>query len=116
MKDYKKVNDDNIEKLIKRVQTPLSGELRTKIITIITIDVHSRDVVEGFVINKITDVSDFKWTSQLRFGWSLLPPGYPNLVSYTPEDQKTVVIKICDWVTVYCYEYVGNQARLVITP
>jgi dynein heavy chain len=116
MKDYKRVNDDYIDKLIKRVQTPLSAELRCKIITIITIDVHSRDVVEGFVTAKITDATDFKWTSQLRFGWSLLPAGFPNLVSFTPEDQKTVVIKICDWVTVYCYEYVGNQQRLVITP
>merc|ERR1719162_406872 len=115
MKDFKRVNDDNIDKLIKRVQTPLSQELRIKIITIITIDVHSRDVVEGFVITKITDATDFKWTSQLRFHWALCPMGI-NLVTYTPEETKTVVIRICDWCTIYCYEYVGNQARLVITP
>ena len=115
MKEYKRVNDDRIERLIKRVQTPLSKQVRTNIITIITIDVHGRDVIEGFVTNKIVDASDFKWTSQLRFGWALCPPG-GNLCSYTPEEQKTVVIKICDWVTIYQYEYVGNQARLVITP
>jgi dynein heavy chain len=114
MKEYKRVNDDRIEKLIKRVQAPLSRETRTKIIIIITIDVHSRDVVEGFVTNKITDATDFKWTSQLRFYWQMCPG--PHLVSYTPETQKTVVIKICDWVTIYCFEYVGNQGRLVITP
>ena len=37
MREYKRVNDDRIEHLIKRVQTPLSRDLRGKIITIITI-------------------------------------------------------------------------------
>jgi dynein heavy chain len=55
MKDYKKTNDDRIEKLIKRVQTDLSKELRVKIITIITIDVHERDVIKMFVEKKIAD-------------------------------------------------------------
>jgi len=64
---------------------------------------------------KITDASDFKWMQQLRFYWFQCPQGQ-GLVSYTPDEQKTCVIKICDWVTIYCYEYVGNQARLVITP
>ncbi|CAK0818712.1 unnamed protein product [Prorocentrum cordatum] len=115
MKESKKVNDERIEKLIKRVQTPLDKETRNKIITIITIDVHSRDVIEDFVVKRITDSSDFKWLQQLRFYWTHCPQN-SNLVSYTPEDQKTCVIKICDWTTIYCYEYVGNCGRLVITP
>ncbi|CAK0903564.1 unnamed protein product [Prorocentrum cordatum] len=115
MKESKKVNDERIEKLIKRVQTPLDKETRNKIITIITIDVHSRDVIEDFVVKRITDSTDFKWLQQLRFYWAHCPQN-SNLVSYTPEDQKTCVIKICDWTTIYCYEYVGNCGRLVITP
>lgn len=47
--------------LIERVRTDLSAELRIKIITIITIDVHERDVVEMFVTNKIMDSGAFKW-------------------------------------------------------
>jgi len=115
MKDYKKVCDDRIEKLIKRVQTPLSKDLRNKIICVITIDVHGRDIVEAFVNQKIMDSGNFKWLSQLRFHWGTVPPGQ-NLVSYTAEEKKTSVIRICDWVTIYCYEYVGNCGRLVITP
>ncbi|CAE8597984.1 unnamed protein product [Polarella glacialis] len=115
MKEYKKVNDERIDKLIKRVQTPLSKDVRNKIITLITIDVHGRDIVEAFVINKITDPQDFKWLSQLRFHWTFCPQGQ-DLVSYTQEDLKTCLIKICDWCTIYCYEYVGNCGRLVITP
>jgi len=115
MKEYLKVCNDRIEKLIKRVQTKLSKDTRNKIITIITIDVHSRDIVEQLVNRKISDSTDFTWASQLRFHWTFVPPDKP-LVSYTPKEQKTCVIKICDWITIYCYEYVGNCGRLVITP
>ena len=111
MKDYKRVCDDRIEKLIKQVQQPLSSDLRNKIITIITIDVHARDVIDKFVQLKLTDSSAFQWQSQLRFYWGQSTPG---LVSWTPD--KTCLIKITDWASVYSYEYIGNCGRLVITP
>jgi dynein heavy chain len=41
--------------LIERVRTDLTKDLRVKIITIITIDVHERDVVDMFVNKKISD-------------------------------------------------------------
>ncbi len=106
MKDYKRVCDDRIEKLILQVQKPLSKDLRNKIITLITIDVHARDVVEKFVTMKLMEGSAFAWQSQLRFYWVQKPN----------EDKKTCVIRICDWNTTYMYEYVGNCGRLVITP
>merc|ERR1719424_871021 len=112
MKDYKRVCDDRIEKLIKRVQGDLTGEIR---VNIITIDVHTRDIVDMFVIKRLTDATDFKWQQQLRFFWAPCPPG-GNLVSFTPDSMKTCVIRICDWVTIYLFEYIGNCGRLVITP
>ncbi|CAE7303968.1 unnamed protein product [Symbiodinium necroappetens] len=115
MRDYKRVNDDRIDKLIRRVQKESDRELRTKVITIITIDVHSRDVIESFVLQKVNEANDFRWGSQLRFYWQMCPPGL-NLVSFTPAQQKTCLIRICDWATCYSYEYVGNVGRLVITP
>ena len=53
MKDYLTVILNRLKALIERVRTDLSGELRTKIITIITIDVHERDVIESFVLKRI---------------------------------------------------------------
>jgi dynein heavy chain len=120
MKDYKRVCDDRINKLIGQVQIDLSKDLRAKVITIITIDVHARDMVEKYVQLKLTDQSVFQWQSQLRFYWGMKPQGKlqngVDIVSVTTDEKKTCIIKICDWVTLYLYEYVGNCGRLVITP
>jgi dynein heavy chain len=47
--------------LIERVRTPLSPDLRNKIITVITIDVHSRDVVDKFCLLRMYDQQGFLW-------------------------------------------------------
>mmetsp|Transcript_22069 Transcript_22069/g.16467 ORF Transcript_22069/g.16467 Transcript_22069/m.16467 type:complete len:168 (-) Transcript_22069:595-1098(-) len=48
MKEYLNIILLRIKNLIDRVRTDLTMELRIKIITIITIDVHERDVIEKF--------------------------------------------------------------------
>lgn len=42
-----------------------------KVINIITIDVHSRDVVQNFVNFKVMEAESFAWQSQLKFEWSM---------------------------------------------
>ncbi len=61
MKDYFTTILLGIKNLIERVRHDLSSELRIKIITIITIDVHERDVVEAFVNKRIQDAGSFAW-------------------------------------------------------
>ena len=61
MREYYNVTVVRINALIERVRTDLNREIRDKIITIITVDVHERDVVEFFVLQKIADSSAFKW-------------------------------------------------------
>lgn len=61
MKDYLTIIWARLKSLIERVRTDLSSELRVKIITIITIDVHERDVVQMFVDRKIGDNQSFAW-------------------------------------------------------
>ena len=55
MKEYLQQIIIRIKHLIDRVRTPLSNDLRVKIITVITIDVHERDVIDDFVAKKIQD-------------------------------------------------------------
>lgn len=44
----------------------LTNKDRKKIDMILTVDVHIRDIVEGFVRDSITDSTEFEWESQLR--------------------------------------------------
>ena len=102
LKKYNDLCGARLEGLIRLVQGELTKGDRIKIIAVITIDVHNRDVVTDLMVKKVENSSDFKWQSQLRCYW--LP------------DDNNVNIRICDFSTQYSYEYVGNCARLVITP
>ena len=84
------------------MQGDLSKELRNKIITLITIDVHSRDIVGALITKRVENAQDFLWSSQLRYYWAA--------------DSRDADIRICDYRSVYSFEYVGNCGRLVITP
>nr|CAB3508098.1 unnamed protein product [Spodoptera littoralis] len=75
---------------------------RQKIMTICTIDVHSRDVVAKLIVAKVESSNAFQWQSQLRHRWDYsIGHCFAN---------------ICDAQFMYDYEYLGNTPRLVITP
>lgn len=80
----------------------LSKQDRQKIMTICTIDVHSRDVVSKLIQMKVETASAFQWVSQLRHRWD--------------DNEKQCFANICDAQFRYSYEYLGNTPRLVITP
>jgi dynein heavy chain len=69
MKECGRLIEMRIDNLIKKVRGNLDYLERMKVINIITIDVHSRDVVDRFVLNKTTELESFAWLSQLKFYW-----------------------------------------------
>ena len=88
--------------LISLLLGDLSKGDRQKIMSICTIDVHARDVVAKLIQQKVDNSQAFTWLSQLRHRWD--------------EEQKHCFANICDAQFKYSYEYLGNTARLVITP
>jgi dynein heavy chain len=122
MKDCFEGIKKRIGLLISKVRSPtLTKELRDKIITIITIDVHSRDVVEKLLLKNIVDKESFQWYSQLKFYWSReCQDVVANQAVRHPwernADKSKCIIRIIDWAKFYSHEYVGNCGRLVITP
>mgnify|MGYP003961386239 CR=1 FL=1 len=75
---------------------------RRKIETLITIQVHQKDVFDEMARKKVKDISSFDWQKQARF--------------YFNNDVDTCEVKICDIDFEYCNEYLGVKERLVITP
>ncbi|KAL0210647.1 hypothetical protein RCL1_005083 [Eukaryota sp. TZLM3-RCL] len=72
---------------------------------LITLDVHARDVTDLLAKANIKTTGDFEWISQLRYYWR-------------PDDKEKhqVFVEMVQTVAPYCYEYLGNTPRLVITP
>ena len=122
MKECVETIKTRINKLINKVTKPLDILERMKVINIITIDVHSRDVVQGFVTSKVMEAESFAWLSQLKFEWSLDKNKEVSSRQFcrfpweTNPAKYKCIIKIVDWFRFYSYEYVGNTLRLVITP
>jgi dynein heavy chain len=102
VKKYLGVCNDRLGMLIQRVLGDLDRDLRNKIIALITIDVHARDVMQKLIDTKAEGPSSFLWSQQLRFYWQA--------------DNRDVNIAITDFRSKYSYEYLGNSGRLVITP
>jgi len=102
VKRYLQLCDTRLQDLIKLVLGELKGSDRVKIITIITLDVHARDVIQKLIDEKVEGQEAFLWQQQLRFYWG--------------GNSLDVEIKICDFRTKYFYEWIGNTGRLVITP
>ncbi|EFC48546.1 hypothetical protein NAEGRDRAFT_55628 [Naegleria gruberi] len=101
LKDYYNQLKDQLAKLTTLVQGELTPGDRKKIITLITVDVHNRDIVLKLIEEKAESSQVFTWQSQLRYSW---------------DDTKGCTINIADAEFKYGYEYIGNCGCLVITP
>ena len=85
---------------------------RRKIETLITIQVHQRDVFADltklYKERKVSSASDFEWLKQARF--------YYNPDANDKLGEGACIISICDVDFQYNHEYLGCKERLVITP
>ncbi|XP_038013499.1 dynein heavy chain 9, axonemal-like [Motacilla alba alba] len=102
MKEYHKKQVAQLNTLVTMLLGQLSRGDRQKIMTICTIDVHARDVVAKMIAQKVDNGQAFVWLAQLRHRWS--------------DEERHCWANICDAQFLYCYEYLGNTPRLVITP
>lgn len=57
---------DDLRELVRNPQTEIQ---RLMLEAVITIEVHARDVLYKLVKDKVTNVNDFNWISQLRYYW-----------------------------------------------
>ena len=70
LKDSFKVSVVELTSLIKMVQGELTKEDRQKIMCLITLDTHSRDIIDKLDNENVKKADAFQWQSQLKFYWN----------------------------------------------
>lgn len=116
---YSKKQKGQLSDLIHLRQSDLSKGDRTRIMVCITMDAHSRDIVERMIGSKIDSLDSFTWQSQLQHKYRT-PPSH---VRYQNRDSnhrgpnkklpKSRSVMQCSHMTI---EYIGNGTKLIITP
>jgi len=102
MEDFLDFTIRQIERMVEVVRGPLDNLQRTMMGALLTIDVHARDVQKAMVVAGTSSTIDFDWTKQLRYYWD------------KTKDNCTCCQTNAEFD--YCYEFLGNSFRLVITP
>ncbi|XP_075229380.1 dynein heavy chain at 16F [Lycorma delicatula] len=96
-KCFKDLND-----LAAMVRGDLHKLKRMILGSLITVDVHARDIITSMVQNKVNSSEHFEWLKQLRYYWET--------------DIDNCVARMSNARYLYGFEYLGASPRLVITP
>ena len=108
LSDYSTVQIAELSDLIMLVQGNLESLQRRKIMNMITLETHSRDINLMLIRDGVDSKENFKWMGQLKTYWMRYPDG--------AKDEPDCWIFNCDAMFNYSYEYLGCAGRLVITP
>jgi dynein heavy chain len=101
LQDYLKVLNDQLNDTVGVVRKEIDKLQRSTLEALIVLDVHNKDVIQNDLIsNNINDPNEFLWLAQMRYYWM----------------DNDIWVKITNAIMDYNYEYLGNSARLVITP
>ncbi|XP_043933259.1 dynein axonemal heavy chain 2 [Protopterus annectens] len=102
LKIMKKKQVSMLNTYSEAIRGNLTKILRLKIVALVTVEVHARDVLEKLSKTSSVDITSFEWLSQLRLYWD--------------KEVDDCIIRQTNTHFQYGYEYLGNSGRLVITP
>uniref|UniRef100_A0A8P4KIS1 Dynein axonemal heavy chain 2 n=1 Tax=Dicentrarchus labrax TaxID=13489 RepID=A0A8P4KIS1_DICLA len=102
LKSMKKKQVSMLQCYSEAIRGNLSKVLRLKIVALVTVEVHARDVIDKLAKAGCSDTNAFEWLCQLRLYWE--------------KDADDCIIRQTNTRFQYGYEYLGNSGRLVITP
>ncbi|CAF0727175.1 unnamed protein product [Didymodactylos carnosus] len=93
-----------LDKYSTMVRLQLNNVLRLRIVSLITKEVHGRDIIEKLIKSNTIDSQAFEYQMQLRFYWERY------------ESQEECIIRQTITKFRYNYEYLGCTSRLVVSP
>ncbi|XP_025270954.1 dynein heavy chain 7, axonemal [Camponotus floridanus] len=100
LKRYLDQCQKELNNIILLIRGTLSKQNRITLEALVTLDVHSKDVLAELYKEQVVKNTDFRWLCQLRYYWM-----EDNMWAYM----------INSYIRYGC-EYLGNTSRLVITP
>ncbi|CAJ1086733.1 dynein heavy chain 2%2C axonemal-like [Xyrichtys novacula] len=101
LKSMKKAQVSMLQSYSETIRGHLPKVLRLKLVALVTIEVHARDVIDKLAKPGCNNISAFEWLCQLRLYLEKL---------------HGCIIRQTNTCFKYGYEYLGNSGRLVITP
>lgn len=115
LQSFMEFSDKQLSAMIKLVRGHLKPLQRQMMGALIVLDVHNKTTVKNMMDAKVDKTEHFDWQKQLRYYWEPLrnTDGDPYKGDDTSHD---CFCKQTNTRFRYGYEYLGNNARLVITP
>ena len=98
------VQVEHLREQCRLAATRISVLQRMRLVALITIDVHNRDIIEDLMRRRVQSVDDFGWQMRLRYYWE------DNLGPIGDCQVRQVTASF-----LYGHEYLGASSRLVIT-
>lgn len=109
LKSVKSAYKRRVESFIEYVKSPTLKRLdREKLIAMITIEEHNREIAEQLFKKEVSSNKHFDWKQQLRFR--------RDETESNNTDSAIIKVDQTDFEFDYGYEYQGNNGRLVVTP
>ncbi|XP_060896803.1 dynein axonemal heavy chain 2-like [Labrus mixtus] len=102
LKSTKKKQVTMLQRYSESIRGNLTKVLRLKIVALVTVEVHARDVIDKLAKAGCSNINAFEWLCQLRLYWE--------------KEIDDCIIRQTNTRFKYGYEYLGNSGRLVITP
>ena len=99
--EYQKKQLEDLQALVLETRKELRKDDRNRIMVLITLDAHNRDILAELIHEKVEDPTQFQWSRQLR---------------QTVNAEGKFMVRSFDAEFEYGYEYLGNGGRLVVTP